>query len=99
MATTYPKTIGNGSTPNDATGDTIRDAFGKVNDNFTDVYSQIATNNTNITLLQATSWPSSSGTKTSTATGTTGQISWDANYIYVCTATNTWARAPLTGGY
>jgi hypothetical protein len=26
------------------------------------------------------------------ATGTTGQIAWDASYIYVCTATNTWRR-------
>jgi hypothetical protein len=38
-------------------------------------------------------------TKASTATGTPGQICWDANYIYVCTATNTWKRSPLTGGY
>ena len=32
---------------------------------------------------------------TSASTGTTGQIEWDANYIYVCTATDTWVRAPL----
>lgn len=38
-------------------------------------------------------------TKSSTATGTPGQICWDANYIYVCTASNTWKRSPLTGGY
>ena len=37
-------------------------------------------------------------TKTSTSPGTTGQITWDANYIYVCTATNTWKRVALTGG-
>jgi len=37
-------------------------------------------------------------TKTSTSTGTAGQIAWDANYIYVCTATNTWKRVALTGG-
>jgi hypothetical protein len=30
-----------------------------------------------------------------TATGTTGQIAWDANYIYVCTATNTWKRTAI----
>ena len=30
-----------------------------------------------------------------TATGTTGEICWDANYIYVCTATNTWKRAGI----
>jgi len=29
------------------------------------------------------------------ATGDAGQICWDANYIYVCTATNTWKRAAL----
>lgn len=29
------------------------------------------------------------------ATGTQGQIAWDASYIYVCTANNTWKRAAL----
>jgi hypothetical protein len=38
-------------------------------------------------------------TKASNATGTVGQICWDVNYIYVCTATNTWKRTALTGGY
>jgi hypothetical protein len=28
-------------------------------------------------------------------TGTTGEICWDANYIYVCTATNTWKRTAI----
>lgn len=27
--------------------------------------------------------------------GTTGDIAWDASYIYVCTATNTWKRAGI----
>lgn len=31
-----------------------------------------------------------------TATGTAGTVIFDANYIYVCTATNTWKRTPLT---
>jgi hypothetical protein len=31
----------------------------------------------------------------SSAAGTTGEICWDANYVYVCTATNTWRRMPL----
>lgn len=35
----------------------------------------------------------------SNGTGIQGEIAWDANYIYVCTATNTWKRAALTGGY
>lgn len=29
------------------------------------------------------------------ATGTTGTIAWDASYIYVCTATNTWKRVAI----
>ena len=32
---------------------------------------------------------------TAGATGTTGEIAWDANYVYVCTATNTWKRAGI----
>lgn len=32
----------------------------------------------------------------STATGTIGEIRIDANYIYVCTATNTWKRTALS---
>lgn len=31
-----------------------------------------------------------------TDTGNQGEIAWDANYIYVCTATNTWVRAALS---
>jgi hypothetical protein len=30
-----------------------------------------------------------------TSTGVAGQITWDANYVYVCTAANTWRRATL----
>ena len=30
------------------------------------------------------------------AAGTAGEIAWDASYIYVCTATNTWKRAALS---
>jgi len=30
-----------------------------------------------------------------TDTGSAGEICWDANYIYVCTATNTWKRTAI----
>jgi hypothetical protein len=30
-----------------------------------------------------------------TAAGTAGEVCWDTNYIYVCTATNTWKRAAI----
>lgn len=28
-------------------------------------------------------------------TGTAGDIAWDASYIYVCTASNTWKRVAI----
>lgn len=31
----------------------------------------------------------------SSATGIVGEIIWDASYIYVCTAVNTWKRIAL----
>ena len=33
---------------------------------------------------------------TSSATGYPGEICWDTNYIYVCTASNTWKRSALS---
>ena len=38
-------------------------------------------------------------TKAANASGKTGQIAWDDEYIYICTATDTWKRTALTGGY
>lgn len=32
---------------------------------------------------------------TANATGTAGQIAYDAAYIYICTATDTWERAAI----
>lgn len=32
----------------------------------------------------------------STDTGTTGEICWDSDYIYVCIAPNTWKRTGLS---
>ena len=32
---------------------------------------------------------------TAGAAGTTGEIAWDANYIYVCVDTDTWVRAAI----
>jgi lysophospholipase L1-like esterase len=41
-------------------------------------------------LVVPTSTPASAS-----ATGTTGTITWDASYIYICTATNTWKRVAI----
>lgn len=32
----------------------------------------------------------------SSAAGTAGQIAYDADYFYVCVATNTWRRTPIS---
>jgi len=77
--------INTGTAANAKNGDPLRTAFTKANDNFTELYTAMGT--------------VSNGTKTATATGTAGQISYDANYVYICTATNTWKRAALTGSY
>jgi hypothetical protein len=34
---------------------------------------------------------------TATSTGVAGQIAYDASYIYICTAANTWKRAAIAG--
>jgi len=33
---------------------------------------------------------------TAASTGTTGTITWDADYIYICTATDTWKRVAIS---
>jgi hypothetical protein len=33
---------------------------------------------------------------TATSSGTAGQIAYDSNYVYICTATNTWKRSALS---
>jgi hypothetical protein len=33
--------------------------------------------------------------ETASATGSEGQIAWDADYIYICTATDTWKRVAI----
>ena len=47
------------------------------------------------TLLVAINVPTKTPASAS-ATGTTGDIAWDASYIYVCTATNTWKRTAIS---
>jgi predicted nucleic acid-binding protein len=37
-----------------------------------------------------------SATKTATSTGVKGEMAYDATYLYVCVATNTWIRVART---
>jgi len=41
----------------------------------------------------------SSGSPASSSFCTTNQMTHDSNFLYICTATNTWKRVPITGGY
>lgn len=63
--------------------------IGKVAANTTNT----VTGNTLATYVSSKNFPNS--TKANNATGTAGQLSWDASYIYVCVATNTWKRVAL----
>jgi hypothetical protein len=47
--------------------------------------------NANTVRLRTARTPASAG-----ASGNQGEICWDASYLYVCVATNTWKRAALT---
>lgn len=47
--------------------------------------------NSDILRLRTAKTPATAG-----AAGNTGDICWDANYVYVCVATNTWKRAAIS---
>jgi len=64
------QTINIGTTANDGTGDGLRDAFDKCNDNFTELYDRVNTSvpSTNI---------GSSGDQE-------GDLAFDSDHLYVC---------------
>ena len=85
-----------GTTANDGTGDDLRTAFIKVNDNF-QYMGNTGFNAGNIAVNGAITLNNSlAPTGNSSAIGTAGQIVWDSGNIYVCVATNTWKRASLS---
>lgn len=47
--------------------------------------------NSNTMRLRSPATPASAGTA-----GDAGTIAWDSNFVYVCVATNTWKRSPLS---
>lgn len=60
----------------------VRDAAGRL---------RVSNGSTGLgSIMIASSTPASAS-----ATGAAGTIAWDANYIYVCTATNTWKRVAI----
>lgn len=90
--------IGIGATANDGTGDQLRDAFDKVNDNDTELYTASGTNTTDIATNTAALVDINAGdgtvvrvTAPATLKGvsgdTAGMIAHDADSVYVCVTT------------
>ena len=70
----------------------IEDNLPKLNNDNIFNSNQIINGTTKTTSL----YVSQSKTPTSsTYPGTTGEITWDTNYVYICVSTNTWKRSPL----
>jgi hypothetical protein len=73
-------------------------AFPSIRRNSADIQIRLADNSAYSTMdaqhrLQGTA------PTTPTGSGTAGDMRYDDNYIYICTATNTWKRTPITGGW
>ena len=76
-----------GSSANDGTGDPLRDAFTKANQNFTELYARVKS-----------SAPSSN---TGSSGDLAGMIAYDSDYIYICFADHDgssviWGRVSTT---
>ena len=75
---------------NDTVGEAMRIAGGNVGIGTTSPTTLLDVNADTVR-VRAARTPASA-----TATGANGEICWDANYIYVCTATNTWRRSAIS---
>jgi hypothetical protein len=58
-------------------------------------FAQTFLDDANIAAGRATLGIVNSTPASAAATGTAGTIAWDANFIYVCTATDTWKRVAI----
>ncbi len=47
------------------------------------------------TMSTGTLWVTETRTPSGASSGVTGTITWDTDYIYVCTSTDSWQRATL----
>lgn len=78
--------------------------YGEVDENFRDLredtdLNRVLTNGNTSTLgmtVGSITVSSSGAPASASSPGSPGQIAWDAGYVYVCVATNTWKRASLT---
>jgi len=95
-----------GTNANDGTGDSLRTAFVKVNQNFSNI-SDVGFNAGNINVRESLAVLGSAmiqGNLTvarnyvpdaSDSNGTRGQIAFDDNFLYICVDNNTWKRIIL----
>ena len=90
-----------GTVANDGTGDTLRVAFQKVNNNFANIADiGVDTGNINcqgtIEVLGNVIVANAYVPTLANSIGTTGQITWTTDHVYICVATNTWKRANIS---
>jgi len=85
------QTINIGAVANDGSGDQLRDAFDKINDNTTEVYTGL------VPVARTTAPATAKGVTGDTA----GQVAFDTGFIYVCHTTwvdgvaDIWHRAAI----
>jgi len=80
------QTVNIGTSANDRTGDNLRTAFNKINENFTELYKGVITQTVPTTSAGATG-------------DVAGMMAIDNDYIYICVAdydnsTQIWKRIP-----
>lgn len=90
-----------GTVANDGTGDTLRVAFQKVNNNFANIADiGVDTGNINcqgtIEVLGNLVVANTYVPTLANSVGTAGQIVWTTDHVYICVATDTWKRANIS---
>lgn len=88
-------TVNPGTSANDGSGDNLRTAFVKVNQNFANI-SDIGFDAGNVNVQGSLVLANVYVPTANTSTGTAGQIAWDNEHIYICIATDTWRRANIS---
>ena len=87
--------VNTGTSANDGTGDNLRTAFVKVNQNFANI-SDIGFDAGNISVAGSLVLANVYVPTLANSTGTAGQIAYDTDHVYICVATDTWKRANIS---
>lgn len=95
ISTTTFNVVNTGTNPNDGTGDGFRDAFIKLNGNFSNINS-VGVTVANLSITGNAAFENTYVPSSNSSTGSAGQVAWDSGYVYICVAANTWKRASLS---